>query len=519
MRESYDIAFVGAGISAAFTLQHFIALLEERPPATVIRIFVVEKSGEFWAGVPYGHRSGKASLLISSLTEFLPMEAERTDFKEWLTHHYSRLLQHSADAGGPLASQWFRTHAEAIKAGDWDGLYLPRYLFGLYQHERMTALVGRAEAKGLVELTFSSSEVLDIERVGTLHQLSLGSPEPASILAEKVILAVGSPPYSGAAQFQSDEATDEDSFIDNMYDPSLDANIQRICERLEQSRNKQVLIIGSNASALEALYSLSNSERAMRLIEKIILLSPDAAFPHRIEAHEVPPTFCLKHLTALTEAGTITSADILAAVRKDVAMATAEKISITSLYGEISRRVITALGRLDREEREKFVATDGVEIGKMQRRAGPEYLDVAQGLIARGTVDVRRGKFLKCVSRGAGDAGFEYREAGGNGAKVVFCPSAVVISCAGFQEVTKASCALLQNLVRRGICVPNVSRRGFRMNADYEASPDCHVIGPLVAGNILGNVSVWHAESCSRIIQMSKRLAEILTERILERVH
>ncbi len=517
MRASYDIAFVGAGISAAYTLQHFIALLEESPPATPIRIFVVEKSGEFWAGVPYGGRSGHASLLISSLAEFLPMEAERTDFKEWLNHNYVRLLQHSAEADGPLATQWLRTHAAAMKAGAWDDLYLPRYLFGLYQNERLTALGKRATARGLVELTFSSSEVQDIERVGARHQLTLGSPEPASILAEKVILAVGSPPYSGAAQFQSDEATD-DAFIDNMYDPSLETNIQRICNRLEQTTNRQVLIIGSNASALEALYSLSNSERAMRLIDQIILLSPDAAFPHRIEEQEVPPTFCLTHLTALTEARAITSADIRTAVQQDVARATAEKISITSLYGEISRRVITALGRLNRVEREKFVTTDGVEIGKLQRRAGPEYLDVAQRLIALGRLEVRKGKFLKCVSRGAGDAAFEYREAGGIDAQVLSCPIAMVISCAGFQEVTKASCPLLQNLVRRGLGVPNASRRGFRMNAEYEVSPDCHVIGPLVAGNIIGNVSVWHAESCSRIIQMSKRLAEILTERILERV-
>jgi hypothetical protein len=35
-------------------------------------------------------------------------------------------------------------------------------------------------------------------------------------------------------------------------------------------------------------------------------------------------------------------------------------------------------------------------------------------------------------------------------------------------------------------------------------------MGPLVAGNIIGKVKVWHAESCTRIIQLSQTLAEIL---------
>ena len=70
--------------------------------------------------------------------------------------------------------------------------------------------------------------------------------------------------------------------------------------------------------------------------------------------------------------------------------------------------------------------------------------------------------------------------------------------------------ALLQNLIRRGLGAPNASQRGLAINAEYEASPGCYVMGPLVAGNIIGTVKVWHAESCTRIIQLSQNLAAIL---------
>lgn len=510
MEESYDLAFVGSGVSSAYTLKHYLALLEEHPPAKAVRVIVLEKSGEFWAGVPFGHLAGRASLLISSLKEFIPQEKERADFKAWLTQNREGLLDKSGGTGGQLSARWLLDNAGAISAGDWDDLYLPRYLFGCYLRERLTALLQGAVAKGLVEFKLATSDVVDIERCGELQRLVLDSREVSGIFAKKVILAIGSPPYSGVAQFQSDASSNGACFIDNMYEPSLDANVQRICACLAQSSGNQVLIIGSNASALETLYNLTNSRKAMSLIGRIIMLSPDAAFPHRINREVAPSNYRLAHLDALAESSALTSRDILSAVERDVAGAAAERINIADLYHDISRRVIAAMGRLDRHEQEKFVAVHGVEIGKLQRRAGPEYLDVAQSLIAQGKLEMHKGRFVKYLARDEGGPGFEYLEGRTGGTKVFSAPIAAVVSCAGFQDVTKTSSVLIQNLIRRGVCAPNASKRGFAINAEYEASPGCYVMGPLVAGNILGTFKVWHAESCTRVINMSKQLAEIL---------
>ncbi len=510
MEEIYDIAFVGSGVSTAYTLRHYLALLAGHPPGKAVRIIVFDKSGEFWTGVPYGRVSGRASLLISSLKEFIPQEAERADFKLWLTQNRSRLLDKSAEPDGQLSARWLLEHEGEMSAGNWDDLFLPRYLFGSYLRERLTALLHDAVASRLVEFKLSNFGITDIERTGELQRLVPASGEAPGILARKVVLAIGSPPYSGVAQFSSDATCNDACFIDNMYEPSLDANVQRICECLAQSGGDQVLIIGSNASALETLYNLANSRKAMSLIGKIIMLSPDAAFPHLINPQVTPSNYRLAHLDALAEAGSVTSRDILAAVEKDVSGAAAEGINIADLYCDISRRVLSALGRLDRDEQEKFVAADGVEIGKLQRRAGSEYLGVAQSLIAEGKLEMHKGRFVKYLTHDQGGPGCVYLEGRTGGTKILSAPISAAISCAGFQDVTKTSSVLMQNLIRSGLCAPNASKRGFAINAQYEASPRCYVMGPLVAGNILGTFRVWHAESCTRILTMSKQLAEIL---------
>jgi uncharacterized NAD(P)/FAD-binding protein YdhS len=506
MNPACDIALIGSGVSSAYTLRHFLALLEGSRPARPVRIMVFEKSGEFWSGVPYGSTSGQASLLISPLAEFIPQEKERADFKAWLNDHRDRLTAPAATAG-PLSARWQRGNAAAIAAGEWDHLYLPRQLFGCYLREKVTAALADATAQGLIECQLVAAGITDIERIGDIHRLTADTAESATVLATKVVLAVGSPPYAGIARPGASATT---AFIDDMYEPSLEANIRRICANLRQSSRRQVLIIGSNASALETLYNLADSDEAMSLIEKIVMLSPDAAFPHRIN-REVPAcTHRFTHLDALADLASPVSQDILTAVQKDVAAAAAQGLNIADLYADISRKMIATVCRLERSEQEKFVAFHGVEIGKLQRRAGPEYLDTAHRLIADGKLEIHAGRFVRLLPEAAGGPGFTYLEGRTGGPKVLTAPISVVVSCAGFQDVANSSSTLLQNLIRRGICAPNTSRRGIAINAEYEASPGCHVMGPLVAGNIIGKVKVWHAESCTRIIQLSQTLAEIL---------
>lgn len=516
MGECYDIAIVGSGISCAYTLIHYIALLEKQPPGKSIKVIVFEKSGEFWNGIPYGSRSGRYSLLISSLKEFLPQNEEREAFAAWLSKNRDWVFDRFKQGDGELATKWLRSNEKAMADGLWDHLFIPRYTFGLYLQERLTDLLQRAAARRLLECSMVSANVVDIERVNHLHRIHFVSAAAESaVLVNKVILGIGSPPNGVLEQPKEDGADESGCLIGDMYEPSVEFNIRRITEALKQSKghqgqSKQVLIVGANASALEALYWLNNSRELHGLISKFSILSSKAAFPHRISREVTLANYSPKHLGALVKAGAHTAKQILDAIRQDVAHATAQNINVADLFGDISRGMIEALNQLEVVEQKKFVAKYGVEIGRLQRRAGSDYLEVVDALAAQGRLEMLKGRCVRCVPLGDSDLGCEFMTGKSGKEMILAGPFAVVISCAGFQDVTRSSSTLMRNLIGRKICVPNASKRGFRISESFETSKGCYLIGPLVAGNLAGKLRIWHAESCTRIIAMSRQLAAAL---------
>ena len=152
-----------------------------------------------------------------------------------------------------------------------------------------------------------------------------------------------------------------------------------------------------------------------------------------------------------------------------------------------------------------------VEIGKLQRRAGGEYLDVVDALICQNKLEFLKGRFVRFLAA-TGGSRCEYLAGAEREQKVLDAPIGAVVNCAGFQDVTKSSSVLIQNLIRRKICIPNDSNRGFVIDKNFEASKNCYVMGPLIAGNIDGNFKVWHAESCQRIIGLAQQLAQVLLQ-------
>ena len=510
----YDLAIIGGGISSAYTLIHYISLLEKQRPSAPVKVVVVERSGEFWSGIPYGKRSGTHSLLISSLKEFLPQPDERKAFVNWLSKNHEWVFDKLTEGHWELSKAWLRRNRKAMTEGRWDELFLPRYTFGLYLQERVAKLLRHAAKTGMLECDLVAADVVDVQRMGSRYRMDVrcDSGDCDSIQARKVILAIGSPPNCGVRRGKVVEGEREVCFFDNMYQPSLDANIERIAEVLKSAdeRCRKVLIAGTNASALEALYSLKNSRRTNELITEFVVVSSSVEFPHRIVAEGRPVRFSPQHLTVLLKKRAVQAKQILDAVRRDVARASAQKVNIASIYGEISKAMLQALEQLNVREQRRFVTRYGAEIGRMQRRAGAEYLHVVDILAKQRRIEMRKGKIGKFISA-TKDGVWVEMDGAKNVKRKVFVPGiSVFICCAGFRKVSKLASTLLQNLIRREICVPNDSKRGFLINERYEAQKNFYVMGPLVAGNLAGNIRVWHAESCGRIIGMSKQLAEFL---------
>lgn len=514
----YDLAIIGAGISSAYTLLHYLERLEQQLEigrSQPVKIVVTEKSGEFWTGIPYGDRSGRTALLISPLKEFIPQQPERAHFIEWLNTNRDWLFDRQVyQQQGQLASKWLDDNAADIASGDWDDLFIPRHTFGLYLGSRLTEAVNTATAKGLIECDLITADVWDIQRDRELFLVDITTNKnDVCFAAKQLVIAIGSPPNLGFEQSGEDRASAL-CYIDNMYEPSLDANLDRLCKVLADTEPaaRQVTIVGSNASTLDTLYSINNSPAATSLIEKFIILSPTAAFPHRINREVVAIDYTPHALVALVQTESFTAQQILEAVKRDVADATAQNINISDIYGDITKVVMQALNLLDLAEQQQFVFKYAVEIGKFQRRAGGEYLDVVNDLVDRCQVEFIKGRFVRQLPLASGGNGFEYLDSEHRQRQTFDRPIGAIINCAGFQDVTKSSSTLIQNLLAREICQPNQSNRGFLIDKNFQASENCYVMGPLVAGNIDGNFRVWHAESCQRILGLSKHLADVLLQ-------
>jgi uncharacterized NAD(P)/FAD-binding protein YdhS len=514
--KSYDLAIVGAGISSAYTLLHYLERLDQQFAAgrtQPVKIVVTEKSGEFWTGIPYGDRSGRTALLISPLKEFIPQQPERAHFIAWLSDNRDWLFDRQAyQQQGQLASKWLDDNAADMASGNWDDLFIPRHTFGVYLKSRLTGAITAATAAGLIECDLITADVWDIQRDGELFVVDLTTDKhDARCTAKQLVLAIGSPPNLGFEQSAADKASAL-CYIDNMYEPSLDDNLDRLCKALADAAPdaRQVMIIGSNASTLDTLYSLNNSPAATSVIDKFIVLSPTATFPHRINREVVAIDYTPHALVALVQTESFTANQILAAVERDVAAAIAQNINISDIYGDITKVVMQALNLLDFTEQQQFVFRYAVEIGKFQRRAGGEYLDVVNDLVDRGKLEFIKGRFVRQLPLSTGGAGCEYLDSEHRQQQTFDRPLGAIINCAGFQDVTKSSSTLIQNLLQREICFPNQSNRGFAIDKNFKASENCYVMGPLVAGNIDGTFRVWHAESCQRILGLSKHLAEVL---------
>lgn len=106
--ELYDIVFVGAGLSTSYTLLHLISNLNKAPKKeTKLRLCIIDKHEEFWTGIPYGSRSGNASLIITSLKEFIPT-AEKYFFVEWLKKNFKRHFGNLEENKESLQQFWFK---------------------------------------------------------------------------------------------------------------------------------------------------------------------------------------------------------------------------------------------------------------------------------------------------------------------------------------------------------------------------------------------------------------------------
>jgi uncharacterized NAD(P)/FAD-binding protein YdhS len=514
-KQHFDLTFVGAGLSCCCTTIHFIDLAYESKRKSKVKLLIIEKTHEFWTGIPYGIRSGYDSLIITSLKEFLP-ENELALFVNWLRENFYKVVNDDmAHKGTRILDEWLLNNKKQLRDNLWENLFIPRYIFGVYLKNRVMNLLEIARKDGIIEYQLLTADVIDIEKNdGSYHITTKTDFKIESLFSStKVILSIGTPPKPRLNTTFNNKANEAVCLIEDIYEPNLSENISQIRKALrnsDKSHQNNILILGSNASALEILYNLKDEITSENLINQFYILSPDGAFPNKIKETTSVKNYIPVNLTYLKNATSYTSEQILEAVRKDTEDAHEEKIDISDIYHPMSNLVIDLLNKLNLDEQRKFVFRDGVEIGKFQRRAGAEYLEVVSALISQGKISSIKGKFSRQIFVEPDSFYFEYMDKLTEEIKTFAHPIKIVINCIGFQNLSNSSSCLIKRLIERNICLPNGSERGFEVNENFEANDNFYIMGPLLAGNINQRLRVWHAESCPRIFHLSRQLAEVL---------
>lgn len=522
-KDAFDIAFVGSGLAASFTTIRLVERLLEKPPPRPVRIVHIEQSGEFFTGIAYGRRSGTASLIITPLDEFLP-PSEMPAFVAWMSKNASSLLDELRAYGGIRSEQWFERAERAVKDGEGNGFHIPRFFYGRYLTERVNTLLDMGRDRRVIEAYLVAAEATRLERRDRdgEYVLDLASTDERSgegqVRSKQVVVAIGMPPTKQLFDGESAASTSA-LLIDDPYKPGMDQTLERIAAHVARADERpEILVIGANAGCLELLYGLTNVRAIDVKAPKVHVLSPQGRLPERY--HALPePRFVPTNLQALTTQSSVKAALVLEAAKRDVASAKREGISISDSLPMISRAVGALLPLLDTTERRAFAAFAGVEIGRLQRRAGDEYCDAADALARRDRLAIVAGKYggLKPASNGV----VVWYEDIATARPISFArPMSVVVNCSGPSAIRVPSTSrFIESVLKMGVFHATDAAGGLAVGNDMEATRGLYVNGPLLSGNIIADRPVWHVEHCGRIIQFSTLLAGHLATRLATELH
>lgn len=503
----FDLIIVGSGLSCCYTLLALLEELKSRCVARTVSIAVIEKDATFWTGVSCGTRSSFNSLMITNLDDFLPPE-DKDGFLSWL----DKLNWKEAIAqGGDLAVRWFERNCNLIERKEWGSIFLPRQLFGDYTRAKVADAIVAARANGVARVSQIPGEAIQARRRDASWELIINAGTGTQTLASyAVVLAVGSPQYSSLEPFTDGQASSA-VIVDHPYEPSITCNLSRINKALSTAPagKRNILVVGSNATALEVMYHLaSNSSEAL---DQLVIISRGGTLPEPLGKSDSCDPYP-EHLAATRHKADLQARDIMDALFKDLEVFRERDRSglshIVHLVPELTKLLPTS-------EQVLFQNRWGSAFTKLIRRAGHEYLDVPQRLLAEGKLSICKGELVLLKSTCDAFACAQY--VGSN--EQLFThptPFPVVVNCRGFEEPSiRSNSKIIRDLISKGLCTVNASGRGFRVNEQLEASERLYVVGPLLAGAYTDRLRGWHFETARRIRPAAALLAQHLGQVLL----
>ncbi|UZD62004.1 FAD/NAD(P)-binding protein [Brevibacterium sp. JSBI002] len=535
-----DIAILGSGASGSHGLLEILTRLCDKQTSLLapMRITVIERDRQFHSGLPYGHRSGRSSLLISDLEHFLP-DRERSDFIDWLEDRREEMLRWAATGDAPASPlaeaveiDWILRHEHDIRHSRWEGLYLPRRLYGQHLAELVADAV--AKARNVASVDFVHGDIDEITHPaegGVRLRERIGDGGTGFELhAHSLLLAIGSPPVKEltvlggkrGAVFERDSL--DAGIIADLHEPSLEHVIERTWARLESLPEDQrdILLVGGNADALEFILASHRLRRATVARLHILCSRGRPHYWHHDRPGETASTPHLDRLFAAAEAGVPLRAQELSRTVAEELKAAIRKGNVNSTIAALIGAVGSSLAYMDDYERYSMATEHGLIINDVLRRAGGDSLDLLIEGIDDGTIDFVTGRFRD--ARIAADRVHvtldlpaDSTRAADSSANSPDRDYAVVVNGTGFERVTDTRSALLRQMLGTGLVRASASRTGLVLDSSFRAASGVFVLGPLIAGHTQGRAAYWHIESVIRILSLAGQVADELVADLLDR--
>lgn len=504
-----DIVFIGGGPSMVFTLAQLLEDLAATagPADAPLRITVIHPNDEFGTGTPYAAGTGTWPLLITAARHLLPGGAENP-FVRWMHSLGRGWMDDLRATGTPRETAWLAENRAAIERGEIADVYLPRHLFGRFLRHRLAQAVDAA--RRMARVRFVAARATGVARQGerrfAVHTDDAAHP---TIEGAMLLLATGSPPPP-----DDWAAADGAGYVHDVYRAGGREIERRLKDAVARAPgDARVVIAGSNAAAMEMLYMMRTAPRLMERIARITVVSVAGRLPDPRDVRTGMAPSC-ERLRGMADDPAAPAADaMLPAFLADVRDAQADGATAEDLSGTVPRLVLDLLGRMEADERVRFLAGAAGTLQRMLRRSGGPYVAAAAALRASGTLEVLAGT----VSMGMDDGRPVFSIAPGGGPPEPM-DGAFVINCTGSASLDADPTPLMRSLraADGSVARINATRRGFAVDERFEATPNVFVMGPLLAGYSHGGTHVWRLESADRISLLAPRLAAAMRQRLVE---
>jgi uncharacterized NAD(P)/FAD-binding protein YdhS len=507
--EIADILVIGSGAAATTTLiELFTKLINEPSSHQKLNITIVEKHHEFWKGIPYGSRSSVNSLTITAISDFISSGKEKGLFFTWLTENLDSWSTYYRSKGGLAAETWLQKNLPLIKKSDWAAIYLPRFVFGIYMQGKMLGLLKQVQESGLANITQIQVEAIGVMYANDFYTVELEQSDKSTIIVntQKLVVAIGSAPVKNNAEQHND---DNYIYINDLYQPHLDDNLQTLKQAfatISDPQNRNLLIIGSNASCIELMYLLDHRPDLLALTNQIVTISQTGIMPYHISdiRHDVYPC---QNLDEVKVTGGYDIHTLIEATKKDLAPAV-QKGVIVPYVDRVIGYTLELMQPLDEDSKKLFFGVYGPHLTRLIRRSGPAYKGAANSLVQKQKLSLLKGSFLNLES-GENGGLLNYIDHDGH-QKIYDLPFKIIINCSGANDLHDSSSRLIRSLVEQNLCQVNLSGKGFLVNESFEAAPNLYIMGPLLGGNMNKRIHFWHLENVARLLYLSPYLAEHL---------